>query len=230
MRPMARAWRDDAELFQLVRAELFSAVVGDVMDQLGLLRQFLPPRIRPLDPTLRVLGRALPVRVADLPEDAPAGGADPPFGRMLEALDDLRPNEVYLCAGGSPKYALWGELMSVRALRLGAAGAVVDGYYRDSDGVLGLGFPTFGFGAYAQDQGPRGKVVAYRSRLTVGDVAVDPGDIVFGDRDGVCVVPRQCEEEVFVRALEKARGERTVRLALEAGMSAREAFAKYGIL
>ena len=227
---MAKSWRTDDELLALARNELFSAVVGDVMDQLGLLHQFLPPRIRPLRSDMRVAGRAMPVLVEDLPEDGAAAGADPPFGLMLDALDDLGRNEVYVCVGGSPRYALWGELMSARATRLEAAGAVLAGYYRDTAGIAALGFATFGYGAYAQDQGARGKVVDFRSRIEIVEVAVEPGDLVFGDQDGVCVIPRQSEEEVFVRALEKARGEQTVRREIEAGMSSREAFAKYGIL
>ena len=200
------------------------------MDHMGLLSQFLPASIRPLHPGMRVIGRAMTVLTADLPEGATEADGYTPFGLMLEALDDLKRNEVYLCAGGSPTYAVWGELMSTRARLLGAAGAVMDGYYRDSDGIEQLGFPTFGHGAYAQDQGPRGTVVDYRSRIEIGQVTIDPGEIVVGDRDGVCIVPRDHEDEVFVRALEKARGEKTVRREIEGGMPARKAFGKYGIM
>src|SRR6187455_3044822 len=75
---------------------------------------------------------------------------------MLRALDELKANEVYICTGGSPRYALWGELMSTRAQTLGAAGAVVDGYHRDTRGIRRLGFPVFSYGSYAQDQRVRG--------------------------------------------------------------------------
>ena len=51
-----------------------------------------------------------------------------------------------------------------------------------------------------------------------------------GDRDGVCIVPRSREEEVFTLALEKARAEKTVRRSIEAGMPSAEAFAKYGVM
>ena len=228
--PMARHWESDQELFALVEKELFSAVVGDVMDQVGLLRQFLPASIRPLRSDMRVVGRAMTALVADIPRDTSGSAGDQPFGLMFEALDSLRPREVYLCGGGSPEYALWGELMSTRARVLGAAGAVVDGYYRDSTGIEALDLPTFGYGAYAQDQGARGRVVDYRSRIEIGQVSIETGDIVVGDRDGVCIVPRSREREVFALALEKARGEKTVRRAIEAGMPTAEAFAKYGIM
>jgi regulator of RNase E activity RraA len=224
----------DDRLFQSARRELFSAVIGDVMDKMGLLHQFLPPYIVPIDRRLVVCGRAMTVLEADVFEESFTGSHNPlsarPFGLMMEALDDLKVNEVYICTGGSPRYALWGELMSVRAIKCGAAGAVVDGYSRDTRGVLSLGFPTFSRGSYAQDQGPRGKVIDFRIPIQIGQVRVTPGDIVFGDLDGVCIVPQSDETEVFSRAFEKARKEKTVRRALEDGMPSKEAFEKFGIL
>jgi regulator of RNase E activity RraA len=120
--------------------------------------------------------------------------------------------------------------MSTRALFLGAAGAVLNGYTRDTAGILRLGFPTFAFGSYAQDQAPRGRVLDYRLSLKIGSVKVETGDIVVGDVDGVCIVPLALQEEVFTEALEKVRGERRVHDALKSGMSARDAFAKFGIM
>jgi regulator of RNase E activity RraA len=231
---MTDLWKDDADLFAQARRELFTAVVGDVMDKLGFRHQFLPPVIQPLQRNMVTIGRAMTVLEADFFEEGDAESHNPlsrrPFGLMLDALDDLKPNEVYICTGGSPRYALWGELMSTRAIFCGAAGAVVDGYCRDTRGILKLGFPTFSHGSYAQDQGPRGKVVDYRVPIEMSGTRVEPGDLVFGDLDGVCVVPRAAEQAVFRGAFEKARGENIVRKALEHGMPAREAFEKFGIL
>lgn len=231
---MTSNWSTDEELYLLARSELFTAVVGDIMDGLGLLHQFLSPEIRPLKSTMVIIGRAMTVLEADCFEAVSSAEVNPvlqrPFGLMLEALDDLKPGEVYICAGASKRYALWGELMSTRALKLGAAGAVVDGYSRDTQGILALNFPTFSYGPYAQDQAPRGKVIDYRVPIVMNNVIVGPGDIVFGDVDGVCVIPREAEQEVFTRALEKARGEKLVRKAIESGMSATEAFRRFGIM
>jgi regulator of RNase E activity RraA len=152
------------------------------------------------------------------------------FGLMLEALDDLRQNEVYVNTGSSPRNAVWGELMSTRARKLGSRGAVVHGYVRDTKAILKMNFPTFGFGSYGQDSGPRYKVVDFRIPVEIGVVRVRPGDILFGDVDGVLLVPVEAEVEVFTRALEKARGEKLVRKAIEAGSSAVEAFEKFGIM
>lgn len=228
------SWQSDDELFRLAREELFTAVVGDVMDKIGLQRQFLPPQIQPLSPDMVTIGRTMTVLSADIIAEKAGGSANSimnkPFGLMLEALDDLKPNEIYVTAGGTPRYALWGELMTTRAMKLGAAGVVLDGYTRDTHGILKLGFPTFAYGRYAQDQGPRGKVIDFRVPLEIGSVRINPGDILFGDVDGVCAIPREAEAEVFMRALEKARGEKIVQKAIEDGMSASEAFAKYGIM
>lgn len=224
---------NDIELFKIVKAELFTAVIGDIMDKMGYTRQFLPPKIQPLRENMILVGRAMPVLEADCFEEL-SNGANPylskPFGLMLEALDDLKENEVYICTGSSPSYALWGELMSTRAISLKAAGAVVNGYSRDTKGILELNFPTFSYGRYAQDQAPRGKVIDYRIPIEIEGVRINPGDIVVGDMDGVCIVPKEIEKEVIEKALEKARGEKTVQKAIEEGMSALDAFAKYGIM
>jgi len=230
---MSATWKDDAELFELCRKELFTAVIGDVLDKIGFQHQFLPPAIRPLRDDMVAVGRAMTVLEADCFTEAHGSQnplMDKPFGLMLEALDDLKSGEIYVCAGASPRYALWGELMSIRAQKLGAVGAVMDGYSRDTHGILELNFPTFSYGPYAQDQGPRGKVIDFRCPLEIAGVRIEPGDLVFGDVDGVLVVPQEAEAEAIEKALEKARGEKTVRKAIEAGMPAAEAFEKFGIM
>jgi regulator of RNase E activity RraA len=228
------AWGNDEELFSTVRRELFTCVVGDAMDKLGLQHQFLPPQIRPLRQGMIVIGRAMPVLAVDVFEEKVAGAnnklMEKPFGLMLEALDDLKLNEVYVNTGSSPRNALWGELMSIRARKLGAAGAVLNGYLRDTKAVLKMDFPAFCFGSYAQDSAPRYKVVDFRISIEIGGVRIRPGDFVFGDIDGVCVVPIEVANEIFTKALEKARGEQLVRRALEEGSSALAAFEKYGIM
>ena len=227
-------WNGDGELFRLMQQELFTAVVGDIMDQLGLLHQFLDPAIQPLRQGMTLAGRAMPVLEADIypSPETPLDDtlANKPFGLMLEALDDLKENEIYICTGSQNPYALWGELMSTRALKLGAGGAVVDGFSRDTNGILALDFPTFCKGRYAKDQGPRGKVIDFRCTITMNDVVVHPGDIVFGDIDGVCIIPQTHEKEIITLALEKANGEKKVQQAIQQGMSACEAFDKFGIM
>jgi regulator of RNase E activity RraA len=229
-----RLWQSDEELFSLAEKELFTCVVGDVLDKQNLVHQYLPPEIRPLSPEMIMIGRAMPVLAGDTFQVAIENSANPlsakPFGLMLEALDDLRPSEIYISTGSSHRNAVWGELMSVRALKRGARGAVLNGYIRDTRKILSLGYPTFSFGSYGQDSAPRYKVHDFRVPIEIGCVSVRPGDILFGDTDGVVVIPAEVETETFRLALEKVRGERTVRTALEEGMSAVDAFRKHGIM
>lgn len=220
---------DDTALFATIRAELFTAVVGDVLDVMGAQRQFLPPSIKPLDPNTVLVGRAMPVLENDYaPGEGPVGGE--PFGLMFEALDNLLPGEIYVATGASLTYALWGGLMSTRAQHLGAAGAILDGFVRDSQEIARLGFPVFAQGLYAQDQAPRGEVTDYRCPVQVGGVLITPGDLLFGDCEGVLVVPRELESEAISRALEKTRTENAVAEAIRGGMSAVDAFRKFGVM
>lgn len=227
-------WSTDDELFTLAERELFTCVVGDIMDTLHLYHQFLPPQIRPITNDVIAIGRAMPVLCGDVFNESSRDSANKvmaqPFGLMLEALDDLRKNEIYICTGASPRNANWGEMMATRANILGARGAVLNGYYRDTKGLIRMKFPTFGYGSYGQDSAPRYKVHDFRVPIEIGAVRIHPGDIIFGDIDGVCVVPQEATREVFTKALEKARGEKLVKKALEAGVTAVASYREYGIM
>ena len=224
---------EDKQFLEHIKKKLYTAVVGDIMDQIGYQNQFLNPKIKPLREDMVVVGRAMPVLETDTLDNTSTSSNEAlkkPFGLMLEALDQLKENEIYLCTGGTPTYALWGELMSTRAIQCGATGAVLNGYSRDTLGVLELNFPTFSYGSYAQDQAPRGKVIDYRIPIKIGNVAITPGDIFFGDIDGVCIIPQEIDKKVVQLAEEKVNGENLVRKSIEAGMSSVEAFNKYGVM
>lgn len=218
----------DDELFATIRDRLFTAVIGDVMDRAGLTRQFLPPAIRAIVPDTVLVGRAMPVQVEDV---KPGNGGGDAYGIMFRALDELKPGEVYITAGGSPDYALWGGLMSTRAMRLGAVGGVFEGLHRDTREIVRLGFPVFSLGAYAQDQKDRGAAVDYRCRITFSNgVTVSPGDIIAGDIDGVVVIPKDVAEDIVRDALLKVTGEEDVRRAIEQGEPTGDIFRRTGIM
>ena len=217
-------WTNDDEMFELMRSQLYTAIVGDILDLKGQRHQFLPPECQPLRPDMVVAGRAMTVLEVDIFQEP-----DQPFGLMLEALDSLRRNEIYVAAGASPRYALWGELMSTAARARGATGAVLAGFTRDTRGILAMNFPVFCYGRYAQDQRPRGQIIAHHVPLEVGGVRIRPGDVVFGDIDGVLILPRELEGEVISEALERSRKERKAHQDLARGRLATEVFQEYGI-
>ncbi len=220
------------DVLMQIREKLFTAVIGDVMDAKGLTRQFLPPEIRALDPDMVIAGRAMPVLEADCCGEVEGHtGRTNAFGLMFRALDELKQDEVYICTGASPRYALWGELMSTRARALGAAGAVVDGFHRDTRGIRRLGFPVFSAGAYAQDQRLRGRVVDFRCAIEFDNgVRVQPGDVIVGDIDGVLTIPRDHVDEIVALALQKVEGEETVRRLIEQGERTEDIFERTGIM
>lgn len=215
----------DKELFHIMREELYTPVVGDILDAMGYCHQFLPPELTPLRETDRLAGRAMPVLMIDV-----YGPQKKPFGLLTEALDQLEEDEIYLASGGCMRCAYWGELLTATARTRKAAGAVINGYYRDSPQVKEQRFPVFSRGRYAQDSSVRTQVADFRCTIEVGQATVRPGDILFGDADGVLVIPGAIAHEVVEQSLEKARGEKVVRRAIEGGMSATAAFARYGIL
>lgn len=217
-------WQNDEELMALIRTELYTAVIGDILDEHGYNNQFVPPEIQALNSDMVLVGRAMPVLEADVFDNKD------PYGLMFAALDDLKPGEIYVTTGGSPRYAMWGELMSTAARARGATGALLNGPVRDTRGILDMQFPVFCIGRYAQDQKGRGRVIDYRVEVEIGRVWLQPGDMVIGDIDGAVVVPRAVEIEVFSAALEKARTEKVIKTELEQGMLATVAFKKYGIL
>ena len=211
-------------LLATVREELSTAQLGDVLDTLGRHHRFLPPAIQPAVPGTTLAGRAMPVlETAATPDDRS-------FGLMFEALDSLAANEVYVAAAGAPPFALWGELMTVRALAQGAAGAVLDGYMRDTREIRGMALPVFARGAYAQDQRGRGRVVAYREPVRIAEVSIRPGDLIVGDDDGVLCVPCEVAAECVEKALEKRRIERRIAREIENGLSTTEVYEKYGVM
>ncbi|MGC4153625.1 MAG: RraA family protein [Propionicimonas sp.] len=216
---------NDATTFDTVRRRLSTPVLGDALDALGRYHQFLPPGIRPLIPSMKLVGRAMPVLIADT-----FGPQERPFGRLTEALDSLLPGEIYLARGGRTECAAWGELLTATAIVRGARGAVIDGYHRDTPAVLEQDWPVFSRGCYAQDAGMRTSVLDYRIPVEIGGVSVTPGDLIVGDVDGVLVIPQEVEAEVIERSLVKATTENVVRKAVEAGMSSTAAFAEYGVL
>lgn len=230
---MKPIWQNDTELFALVKEKLFVALVGDILDQLGYHHQFLSPKLKPIKDHYILIGRAMTVLEADCYTDKSQSHnalSAEPFGNMFRALDDLKENEIYVCAGASHRYALWGGLMTTRALQCGAVGAVVHGFHRDTNEIEKLEFPVASFGSYAQDQSVRGKVLDWRVPIEFDGIRILDGDIIYGDRDGILVIPKAVETEVFQGALIKAESENKVKKALENGMPCQEAYEKFGVM
>jgi regulator of RNase E activity RraA len=215
---------DDEKRFALVAERLSTPLVGDILDGLGQTHRFLPPAIAPLHANAVIVGRAMPVVATQV-----SGPQVRPFGLLTVALDQLQPGEVYLVDGGGAPCAAWGEILTETARMRGAVGAVIHGYHRDTP-KLPQDWPIFSRGPFAQDSSVRSAVTAYRVGIEIGGVAIEPGDLVVGDVDGVVIVPREIEDDVLARALDKASAENVVLAAIHAGMSSTAAFEQYRVL
>ncbi len=221
MHPVSPA---DTALFDRFTA-LSTPVVGDILDRMGRYHQFLPQAIQPALNGMRLVGRAMPALMVDV-----YGPQAKPFGLLTESLDQLQPGEIYVSSGGQGRCAYWGELLTAAARCRGARGAVINGFHRDTPRMLEQDWPVFSRGRFAQDSAVRAKIEAYRCAIEIEGVWVEPGDLVFGDIDGIVVIPRALEAEVVDKAWEKAHTENVVRKAIEAGMSTTEALTKYKVL
>ena len=221
-----RQWENDTELFDMMEEQLYAAVISDALDAAGLREQALQHTIRPLLPETVVVGRAMPVLCLDVYEIP-----DEPYQQEIAAVDSLKQDDVLICStNGSTRICFWGELLSTAAQARGVRGAVIDGFIRDVRKIMEMRFPIFTTGISPVDSNGRGDVVAYNVPIECGGVLVNPGDIVFGDADGVVVIPQAVETEIIAAALEKVSGENRTRDALREGATLREVYDKYGIL
>jgi 4-hydroxy-4-methyl-2-oxoglutarate aldolase len=218
----------DDEVIGTARAKLYAAVLSDVLDAQGYRHQVLPPQIRPLDEDLVLVGRARTGLYRDV-YHVPRGHN--PYELEIALIDDLQPGDVpVLGCGSSGRIAPWGELLTTACRARGANGCLTDGLVRDVKAVRALRFPVFHGGIGPLDSKGRGEVAAIDVPIECAGVTVNPGDLVFGDADGVLVVPQPIVKVTLKLALEKVEGEDRTREELQRGALLAEVFKKYGVL
>ncbi len=219
-------WNNETELFEMMKEKLYAAVISDALDQVGYRNQTMHHDIRPLYMEAVAVGRAMPVLCVDVYEVP-----DQPYQMEIAAVDSLKPNDVLVCSTNySTRNCFWGELLSTAASVRGARGAIVEGFIRDTKQITEMQFPVFMTGISPVDSSGRGDVIAYNVPIECGGVKVNPGDIVFGDYDGVVVIPKKVENKVIEAALEKVSGENRTRDELLKGSTLKAVYDKYGIL
>ena len=217
---------NDTELFDMMSEKLYAAVISDSLDKNGIRDNVMRHDVRPLYSEAVVVGRALTVLCADVYEVS-----SEPYKMEIESVDSLKPNDVLVCSTNrSTRTCFWGELLSTAARARGARGAVIDGFTRDTKQIIEMRFPLFATGISAVDSNGRSEVIAYNTPIECGDVLVNSGDIVFGDYDGVVVIPQGVENKVIEAALEKVSGENLTRDELRKGVKLTEVYKKYGVL
>lgn len=213
----------------LIKAELYAAVLSDVMDDLGLSNRAMKPFIRPLTEGPVLFGRARTGVYA--PVFARREGVNP-YELEIKLVDDLKPDDVAVlaCNGPTDRIAPWGELLSTAASFRGAAGCVTDGLIRDIRHIRKLGFPVYHGGIAPLNSAGRAEIVTIDEPVECAGVFVRSGDYVFGDADGVVVIPQGRAAEIFEIALRQVNSENQTRVELQRGQTLRQVYDKYGVL
>jgi 4-hydroxy-4-methyl-2-oxoglutarate aldolase len=208
-----------------IRGHLYSAVVCDALDAIGLKEQS-PRGLHNLTAPGALVGRCRTTLWADMYHTDPR-----PYELELQAIDRCQPDEVFIAAaGGSMRSGIWGELLTTAAQNRGCVGAIVDGAVRDVARIRERDFPVLARGTCLYDSKDRQRVIDVDVPVNIEGVVFAPGDLVIADEDGIVVVPRAVEQEVLQRAWEKVHAENEVRAAILGGMKATDAYARYGVL
>ena len=218
----------DEAMIAAARTKLYSGVISDVLDTLGKRHQALHPRIRPLDDTLVLFGRVRTALYAPVYHVEPGHN---PYELEIALIDSLNPDDVAVMAcPGENRIAPWGELLTTASRARRAAGCVTDGLVRDVRLIREMRFPVFAGAIGPLDSKGRGEVKAIDVPVECGGVPMVPGDWIFGDVDGVIVIPDALAGRAIELSLEKASAENTVRAELAAGEPLATVFARHGIL
>jgi regulator of RNase E activity RraA len=223
---VSRTQGDETALFDMIQRDLYTGVLSDVLDSLGYRDQAMDASIRPVVEGFTVVGRAHTVLSSDI-YDQP----DDPYSMEIAAVDAIEPNSVVVAATNrSVRTCFWGELLSTAAVARGGRGAVIEGYTRDVRKIASMNFPVFATGMRPVDSAGRGIVVSFGRPIECGGVLVHQGDIVFGDVDGIVVIPRAVEAEAIELAQVKVASENSMRDQLLTGRSLRDVYDEFGIL
>ena len=209
-----------------IRQKLYSAVISDVLDDMGYTEQIMDITIRPLQEDNVLVGPArtlLAVAEFSIPVK--------PYDMQIDATDLLNPGDVIVAhTSNVQNSAFWGELFSTAAHAKGALGIITDGYIRDVRKVKKIDFPVFSRGMHPVNSKGRLTVIQYDKPIQCGGVSVRKGDFIFAEVDGSLVIPYEIVEEVFEKALKIASKENTMRNDIKNGNSLRAAWEKHWVL
>ncbi len=207
---------------------LYGGVVYDVLESLGFPNQVVSHQLQPLVPDMKLAGPAFTVKGTMTCERDESGR-----NRRIGMVKEMRRPCIEVRDRGTPfNVALYGELSATTAHAHGAVGALIDGATRDSARLVSIGFPVFSRGrnpveAFGRYQMLKCQVPILLSGETVETVRVDPGDFIFGDLDGVLVIPRQLTCQVLAECERIAGIEDSARAEFARGDDPVEVFQRY---
>jgi 4-hydroxy-4-methyl-2-oxoglutarate aldolase len=209
--PQEQAEQLDAHVEECRRHS--TSTLSDALDRLSIPGQTYG--IAPLDRGFRMVGRAFTARTIPVASVA---------GTVGDYIDDVPEGSVVvLDNGGRLDGTVWGDILTIMAHRRGLAGTVIHGVCRDASRSLELGYPIFSRGVCMRTGRGRVQSDGYQVPVSLGDVRVDPGDMLVGDADGVVVIPLSRLDDVLAAARDIAEAEDRIRTEIEAGSRLDEA-------
>ena len=205
-------------------SDIYTGAITDTLDEMGYEDQTLDPDICPLTREMSTAGVAFPIR------GRPNRSIDPEqnIRNILKMLEDTHEDAVLMYETNDDRAAHIGELTTAVLNPPGCRGAVVNGGARDTSFIIDQGFPVFRRYDTPADCVYRWEIIEWNVSTVVGDVEVDPGDLVVGDADGVVVVPNEIAEDVYRKARERVTSENAVRDALLDGVTPLQAYEDHG--
>ena len=213
----------ERRLFQNIKLLLSSALLSDIMDDMGLGNGVLSKEFQLNLPISKIFGRAKTMQIDSCTDDDD-------FKKIYDSLnlyDHVVSNDIIVVANRIPDYAFFGELNANLAIRSGANGAIIDGVTRDTKEVSNMGFPVFSKGNYCKDTKKRGIVTSRNKTVVIDRISIHKDDLIFGDKDGIVVIPKKYEREIISKAMENMKKEKLILIDIAQGINTGELVEKY---
>ncbi len=215
------------DLFEYLEKSAYASAFSDIMDEMGHRKQVVSPDagIKPLNDQYAAMGRAVTLL------NSPDTNEKDPYDLVIQCIDAMSAGTILVTTGSEHLVTgIMGELTATALHVKGCRGAVVNGYTRDAKKIIRMNYPTFAWGSSPIDTTGRARVVGANIPITIGGVTITPGDIVYADMDGIIVIPKNIENEVIQKVIERISTENTVRKELAEGQKMAEVWSKHGVL
>jgi CMP-N-acetylneuraminic acid synthetase/regulator of RNase E activity RraA len=214
----------ERRLFNNLKLLLTSALLSDILDDLNI-NGVLSSSFRINIPNKKVLGRAKTLQIDNCADDDDFKQ----IYNSLDLYDHVVSNDIIVVANNIPDYAFFGELNANLAIRSGASGAIIDGVTRDTRETVEIGFPVFSKGNYCKDTRKRGIVTSKNKTVVIDGISIHKDDMIFGDKDGIIIIPKKMEEKILNEAFERLKNEKQILIDVAKGIKTNELTEKYGL-
>jgi len=203
---------NERKLLNNIKSHLTSAVLSDIMDEFGL--DCVLSGFKLNIPQKKVLGKAKTLKIRALEDGEDYKG----IYNALNTYKTIIPNDIIIVENEISDYAYFGELNANLAIRSGASAAIIGGVTRDTAEVEKLGFPVFSKGSNCKDVRKRATMESYNKTIELGGIKVSPNDLIFGDNDGIIIIPKKHELKILKRVFEVIKTENNILVDIASGI------------